>query len=247
MIKLSEETKSIITFAVKYCSLVKIDTLLIDQAGIRAKQDLTAVYLIEPGDYSFLEFGSLYITRISALAPKIKMFEALKKDYDIFIEVKELDNEETVVKSMKLRNSSTSVNFNCSVMPQKSKLPKKVKDPLFYEFKCDKDTLDVLGRGVSAMGASILKLSNDDSTVVCTVKDMESDMLKHTVAESYSILSKDAEEIFDFDYDFKIILPLLKEAAKDDGEFDIQITRRGIMRLFINSLSMYIFPEKKRV
>jgi len=243
MITLSEETKSIITSAVKYCSLVKISSLLIDKSGIRAKQDATAVYLIEPGDFNFLEFDTLYITRIESLAPRIKMFESSKKRYDLCIDVKELDNEDTLVKSLTLKNEQTQISFGCSVLPEKSRLPKKVNDPLFYEFECQKESLDVLSKGISAMGASLIKIYTDDGGVSCKVKDIESDSLKHTLASEYKYLSKDADEEFEFEYDFKGLLPLLKEAAQEESKFTIQLTRRGIIRLYINDLSIYIFAE----
>ena len=241
MIKLSEETKDIITFAVKYCNLVKIDSLLIDKSGIRAKQDLTAVYLIEPGDFKFLEFDTLYITRISSLAPRINMFESTKRNYELYVDLKDLENEDTIVKSLILKSKDTEINFGCSMMPQKSRLPKKVKDPIYFELSSSKSSLDILGKGVSAMGAETIKLFSENGTVMGKVKDIESDALIHKFSESYECLTEETE--FNFDYDFKIILPLLKEAAKDKETFTIELTRRGIMRLSINDLSMYIFPE----
>lgn len=244
MIKLSDETKAIISFAVKYCSLVKIDSLLIDKSGIRAKQDLTAVYLIEPGDYSFLEFDSLYITRISSLAPRLKMFESTKRNYDLFMETKELDNEELLVKKLIIKSASTEIFFGCSTLPQKSRLPKKVNDPLHYEFEVNNDSLDILSRGVSAMGASTIRIYSENGGVRSKIKDIESDVLNHKFSEEFELMSNDAEDDFDFEYDFKVMLPLLKESAKEEEDkFIIQLTRRGIMRLNINDLSMYIFPE----
>lgn len=244
MIKLSEETKAIIAFAVKYCGLVKIDSLLIDKSGIRAKQDLTAVYLIEPGDYNFLEFDSLYITRIGSLVPRIKMFEGSKRSYDLYVDLKELDNEDTVVKQLIIKSGSTEIKFSCSTMPQKSRLPKKVNDPLYYEFDMEKDSLDILTKGVSAMGASFIKIFTEGGEIKTSVKDIEGDTLNHVMTSSFEKIHKDSEDEFNFEYDFKVMLPLLKEAAKEgDNTLNIQLTRRGIMRLTINELSMYIFPE----
>jgi len=244
MNKLSSETRDLIAFAVKYCNLLKIDSLLIDKTGIRAKQDEFAVYLIEPGDFSFLEFDTLFIDRITSLAPRVKMFETSKIDYSFLVETKELDNDELLVRQLVIKGGNTKINFNCAnpARLNKNSLPKKVNDKMVYEFNMDKQCLDVLNRGVSAMGAEEIKLYSENDQVFAEVKDIEGDVLNQLVNSSYKTLIDDAENSFSFKYKFKMIVPLLREACKND-EFSIVISHRGIMKLNINELSMYIFPE----
>lgn len=244
MIKLSKDTRDLIAFAVKYCNLLKIESLLIDKSGIRAKQDEYAVYLIEPGDFSFLEFDILYIDRITSLAPRIKMFETSKIDYNFSVETKELDNDELLVRQLMISGKNTRVKFNCAnpARLNKNTLPKKVNDKMAYEFNMDKTCLDVLNRGVSAMGAAEIQLFSKDGNVMAEVKDVEGDILSHEVSDKYEVLIQDVEDEFSFNYNFKMIVPLLREACKED-DFSIVVSRRGIMKLNINDLSMYIFPE----
>lgn len=245
MKKLSDDTRDLISFAVKYCNLLKIDSLLIDKSGIRAKQDEFAVYLIEPADLDYLEFDTLFIDRISSLAPRIKMFDTSKIDYSIGVVNKELDSGETLVNQLVIKGGNTKINFNCAnpARLNANSLPKKVADKMTYSFQMDKACLDVLSRGVSAMGAAEVKLYSKDGTVYAQVKDIEGDTLEHKVNDSYEVLISDGEPEFSFRYIFKMIVPLLREACKED-DFSIVISRRGIMKLNINDLSMYIFPEQ---
>lgn len=240
--KLSEDTKKLISFSVKYCRLLKIESLLIDKKGIRAKQDEFAAYLIEPGDFDFLEFDILFIDRISSLSPRIEMFEKSKIEYDMFIETKELDNSDHLAREISVKGGRTNIKFNCAnpALLNKNSLPKKVNDPIYFEFKMDKQCLDVLNRGVSAMGAEELCLYSEGGAILANVKDIEGDVLTHKVNDSFKAHSD--EKDFKFNYIFKMILPLLREACKQD-DFNIEITRNGIMKLNINDLSMYIFPE----
>lgn len=243
MIDLCKETKQIIAFAVKYCDLVDIDALLIDKDGIRAKQDEKAVYLIEPGDYDFLEFDSLFIKRVKALSPRIKMFETSKIDYDIKAKVKDLQDGTKVVQQLIIKGGKTTIKFNTSILTKNINLPKKMKDPEYYRIRMESNDVKILKKGISAMGAETFKLFSDSGEVKCDVEDIESDCMSQELASSFKVLHDDAPDDFNFNYNFKIIFPLLQEVTREGENFNIVLTRKGVMCLVINELSMYIFPE----
>jgi len=243
MIKLSEESKDIITFAVKYCSLVDIKSLMIDKSGIRAKQDEKAVYLIEPGDFSFLEFDSLYTNRVQSLSPRLDMFAKAKLPYEIYADVKALEDGSNVVSKLKIKADRTSVNFNTSMLTEKG-LPRKLRDPLYHSFDIKSKDLKILKEGISAMGAEEFKIyTKDNGEVNCDITDIEKDILTQSLADSYKNLDANSPDSFCVKYKFKIISPLLNEAGKRKDSICIKISRKGIMLLKINGLSMYIFPE----
>jgi len=243
MIKLSEDSKNIIIAAAKYCNLVKIESVMIDKSGIRAKQDEFAVYVIEPGDFDFLEFDEMFINRVDSLAPRIKMFEASKIDFDAFVETKEKDSGETIVTKIILKGGKTSVEVRCgnSSINARNRLPKKFNDPIHYEFELDKQELALLKRGLSAMGADHFEIvSENGKTVSVRITDVEGDVLKKELETELKILETEAEEEVNFSYIFKILIPLLSRAVEEDSK--IQISQKGVMCLSISGLSVYIFP-----
>lgn len=245
MIKLSEESRDIIAFAVKYCNLVDIKSLMIDKNGIRAKQDEKAVYLIEPGDFSFLEFDTLYTNRVQSLFPRLTMFSKAKLPYEIYADIKTLEDGSNVVSKLKIAGERTSVNFNTSILTEKG-LPKKVKDPIYHSFDIKSDDLRILKEGISAMGAEEFKIyTTDAGEVNCEITDIEKDVLTQSLADSYKNLDADSPDSLSVKYNFKIIFPLLNEAGREKDSIKIKITRKGIMLLKINGLSMYIFPESE--
>lgn len=243
MVELSKDTQEIIAFAIKYCNLVDIDSVMIDKNGLRAKQDDKAVYLIEPGDFSFLEFDVLYTNRVKDLAPRLKMFETTKMDYVIHSEIKELQDDTNIVSKLILKGGNTKVSFNTSMIAKNVNLPRQMKDPTYYQFSIQSNDLNILKRGISAMGAEEFKIYTENDEVYCQIKDIEGDVLTQKVASSFKQIDDDAEDDFEVSYNFKIIFPLLNEAGREHDKFKIKITRKGIMLLKINGLSMYIFPE----
>lgn len=243
MIKLSDDTKEILSYAIKYCDLVDIKTLMVDKEGLRAKQDEKAVYLIEPGDFDFLEFDTFYTNRVQSLASKIEMFEKSKIDYTIHADLKTLQDDTTIVFKLKISGNRTKVNFGTSIVTEKG-LPKRIKDPEYYSFTLNTEDLKVLKDGISAMGAKEFKLyTTEENSIDCEITDMEKDVLTQNISDSFNKLHEDSEDSFEVKYNFKILSPLLNEAAKDKDKIKIKITRKGIMALKISGLSMYIFPE----
>lgn len=244
-ISLDEASRNIIVFAAKYCNLVKIESVFITKEVITAKQDETAVYLVEPGDYDFLEFDTLYIDRISSLAPRLKLFESTKQDFEISAVIKDASNGEKWVQQLILKNNKTSVRFNCGnpARLNRDKMPRVINESLYYRFEMTKDSLETLSRGLSAMGASTMKIFTENGSVLCDVKDVEGDTLCHKIAEDFTALDTNSEDDFEYEYSFKTMIPLFKEAMKSNPSFDIEITRRGIMKLEVNGLSLYVIPE----
>lgn len=242
-ILLSKDSKSIIEFAVKYCNLVKIQSVFLTKTVITAKQDETAVYLVEPGDYDFLEFDTLYIDRIGSLAPRFKMFES--GDAKLYAVIKDSPEGEKWVQQLIMRNNKTDIRFNCGnpARLNRNRLPKSIKESLYYRIQMTKENLDTLSRGLSAMGASTLKLYSDEGAAMCEVKDIEGDLLVHRIADDFLLLDGSSPEDFSHEYSFKTMIPLFKDALKDKPSFDIEITRRGIMKLEVNGLSLYVIPE----
>lgn len=244
-VTLAEDSKNIIIFAAKYCNLVKIDSVFISKEVITAKQDEAAVYLVEPGDYDFLEFDVLFIARIASLAPRIKLFERKKSEFEIQANIKETSDGEKWVQQLILKDDVTSIHFNCGnpAKLNRNKLPKVINDPLYYRFEITKATLDTLSQGLSAMGATKMQLFTKDENVFCDVKDVEGDTLCHKIAESFDGIHSDSEDDFEYEYSFKTMLPLFKEAMKENPSFDIELTKRGIMKLEVSGLSLYVIPE----
>ena len=241
---LNKQSSDIILFAAKYCNLVKIESVFITKDVITAKQDATAVYLVEPGDYSFLDFDTLYIDRISSLAPRLKLFEK-SKDFKISAVIKDATNGEKWVQQIILENSKTTLKFNCGnpARLNRNRLPRVINESLHYRVELTKDSLDTLSRGLSAMGASIMRLFTRDGEVYCDVKDIEGDKLCHKIASSFISLDEESEEDFEYEYTFKTMIPLFKEAMKENPAFDIEITKRGILKLEVSGLSLYVIPE----
>jgi len=243
MIKLSEDSKNIVVAAAKYCNMVKIEAVMIDKKGIRAKQDDFAVYVIEPGDFDYLEFDEMFMNRVDSFAPRIKMFEASNIDFDIFVETKENDAGDHFVTKAILKGGKTSVEVRCGnpSIVARNRWPKKFNDPIDYQFTLDKEELAILKRGLSAMGADHFEVSSEDGeTISVRIVDVEGDVLKKELDAELNVLNDDAEEEMKFSYIFKILIPLLTQAVSQESE--IRISRKGVMCLNISGLSVYIFP-----
>lgn len=88
-----------------------------------------------------------------------------------------------------------------------------------------------------------MRLYTEDGKVMCDVKDIEGDTLCHQIADSFLVIDTESEGDFEYQYSFKTMIPLFREALKENPSFDIEITRRGIMKLEVNGLNLYVMRE----
>jgi len=245
MIKVCQQTKEIIAAATKYCSLIKIESVLIDKSGIRAKNEESAVYVIEPNDFDFLEFDKIFINRVDAFTKRLKMFESSKIDYDILVDVKESDGETYAARSV-IKGGNTQVEIRCGNpdIVVNGRWPKKFNDEIFYKLNIDPEELSIIKRGISAMGADTFEVySEDGNTVKIKITDVEGDVLSNELSSPMEALSDSAEKVFGFSYAFKTAMPLLSQCASENS--DIKISKMGVMCLKVSGIGVYVFPTAK--
>lgn len=247
IIELSSNTEQLITSAVKCCKMLKIDTLVIDDHGIRGKRDETGVYLLESGDFGDLGFDSLVVARVIPLCNRLEMFERLKIDYTISAELKVTNDVSYVRKLVITGDDGTVVGFNCAhpTLATKKQIPKAIDQEDMYKFTISPDSIKFLKRAVSAMGTTTATIRTDEnSNVMVDLVDIEGDDMSHILSNSYEVLNTDEDTPLDFEirFNFSTIMSLLTEAAKD-GSVDILIISNNIMKLDIYSLNLYILPE----
>ncbi len=76
-------------------------------------------------------------------------------------------------------------------------------------------------------------MSASEGDVLCTLSNLPLD-------------SKTDTNTFATLYKTKFLFPVLKEVsdAADEGPVEVIITRRGIMKIEVNGITAYVFPEK---
>ena len=240
--ELSSGVVSLLQDAIDVASMLDIERIVLDGHSLRGHSpDNGTIMLLPFPDDTTLEFGAMGIGRIPELKNRLKL---VGNNGKITPEYKERDSGDKFVFRLVLQKGKTKVEFKCSD-PAQIRAPKALNDPDHFIFKFTNDDVDLMLKSKTAMGAdSVAFVSPDGKEVTFSIVASEGDTLTHQL--STDVECKTDTEKFNFIYKVKILFPVLKEvlaATKDATEVEVAVTRRGVMKMNILDIPVFIFPE----
>lgn len=234
-------TLSLLQDALDTATMLGIDRLVIDSLSLRGEsQDNGTLMLLPFPDGTELDFGSIGIGRVSVLKARLKLIGA---DNTITPEYKERDSGDKFVFRLELKMNKTKVDFKCTD-PTQIRAPKAFKDPDAFNFQFTADDIKLMVNAKSAMQADTVTFTTKDGkTVNYIISASEGDALVHELDSELDI--KTSTETFAVSFKTKILFPVLKEIseAAKDAPVDVILTKRGIMKIEVNGIPAYVFPE----
>lgn len=239
---LSKGTLGLLQDAINTASVLGIERMVIDSHSLRGDSQDNGTMMIYPFPKDTeLEFGSMGISRIGVLRARMRL---LDNEGSVTPEYKVRDSGEKFVFRLELKRNKTKIDFKCAD-PSQIRAPKALNDPDHFGFKFSEDDIKLMLRGKAAMQSELVTLeSKDGKSIEFSISASEGDVLRH---ELESVLdTKTDRETFVVTYKSKFLFPLLKEIIEDakDGEMiDVLLTNRGILKIEVNGIPTYLFPE----
>lgn len=239
---LSQRTVDIIQRIVTVGKSVNIDVFIVDKAGIRARASESYIFLVQKEEFGFLEFESLCISRVPELNNRLSFMSKISGSSGFKIEVadsKTLDSGDTVVRKLRLKTGTTSVEITGDNGP-KYKLPTGVNEPELVRFSINNESIDVLhgiSRAVQHKNKAI-NISGVSGIIAASTNDIEGDYANHIMSTAPTFATEPKD--FSFVYNITNLLPILRGRMS----VDIALTERGILTTVVEGITVIIFPEK---
>lgn len=237
----SKGVLSLLQDAIATATVLGIERMVIDSHSLRGEsQDNGTMMLLPFPSDTELEFGAIGISRVSVLKVRMKL---LGDEGIITPEYKVRDSGDKFVFRLSLKKGKTGVDFKCAD-PAQIKAPKGFNDPDHFGFTFTSEDIDLMLSAKNAMQSDTVTFSSKDGkTVNFSISASEGDTLVHELESSLDI--KTSTETFAASYKTKILFPVLKEIkeAAKDADVDVVLTRRGIMKIEVNMIPAYVFPE----
>lgn len=239
--ELSSGTFSLIQDAIDVASMLNIDRFVIDSHSLRGHSQENGTILLLPfPDDTELEFGAMGISRVTELKSRLRLLGDSAK---VIPDYKERDSGDKFVFRLNIKHNKTKVEFKCAD-PAQIRAPKAMNDPDHFVFTFTNEDVALMLKSKSAMGADTVSfVSKDGKSVTFSVMGSEGDALTHELSTEVEVKA-DADE-FNFIYKTKILFPVLKEVldATKKSEVEVAVTRRGVMKMSIIDIPVFIFPE----
>ncbi len=220
---------------------IGISALVIDADSIRGVGEKKALILLDTNTPDISELGSIAVNRVNLFNSRISLMNGKTMSMEAVTRTE--DNGDVLVEKFILKDKKTTVDFKCCRAGQ-IKAPKILKSAMIYQFDISSDSLQMMMQANSAMNNDNLSFNLEDNVVYFKLTDNSGDMLKHVISDEVNILDDEATKTFFFNYDKKILLPLIKMAFKNGADtLSLQLTSRGFINLTINSLNIFVAPE----
>lgn len=218
-----------------------IEKIVIDGHSVRGDSQTNGTMMILPFQADTThEFGSIGISRVDVLRHRLGLLDT---DGQIVPEYKTRDSGDKFVFRMVLKQGKTSVDFKCAD-PATIRCPKGLNDPVHFGFDFTKADIELMSKAKSVMGAETVNFNSKDGTTVSfAISASEGDVLTHELTSGLEV--KGDVETFNVTYKNKILFPVLKgimDQAKKSA-VAATITKRGILRIDVNGIPAYVFPE----
>lgn len=239
--KLTDDVVNKFIDIVATANSIGIDRMIIDSESIRGQSESTAVILLDKNTINFGIFSSIGISRVKLLNSRLNLVKNGKNIPTIEFEIKEKDNGDREALLLSIKEKKTTVEFRCCD-PAHIRAARNLKSSIIYTFDIDEESINVMSRGMSVMGNNNISFRLDNGKVQFNLSDVEGDSLNHIISDSITI-NEDETPSFYFKYN-KSILQLLKLAMNENtSTATVNITKRGVLNLMINNLSIYQPPE----
>lgn len=242
MTTLCKKTVDTIKRTIETGKIFDIEVFVIDRQGIRAKSDKSYIFLSETGNFDFLEFDSLCVSKITELNNRLNFIDKIsgKDGYDVEVpSVRTLDSGDTIVNKLRLLSSGTAIEIGCS-NAAKYKLPWKISESNLVSFNVNNDSSEVLNGFARVIQNKnrLLNIKGINGIIVATSCDDTGDNATHVLSTDPNFCEDKVD--FSFVYNIGNVLPMLRGRMKT--LFTLSV--RGVLIVEINGITVMIFPEK---
>lgn len=240
--KINENDVKNIISIIEIANSIGLEAISIEPTVIRAINSEKTVLLIENNNLPKIDY-CIGVSRIKTLRMR---FSLLPKDVipEITCTTRAAENGDTFVTELAMKNKRTNITFRCSE-PKSIVSPKKFTSNIHYSFNIDDGSINFMAKARSAMEVDLVSLILKTDGVYYSVNDTEGDSLNHLISSDVKLIDNDAEKTFLYNYNHKILLPLLKLGLKNNSELLCNITKRGVLNFLIDGYNVYITPVLK--
>lgn len=233
---LPEDQIKFINTVVNTAQSINIENIIIEPGAVRAIDENRTVVLYQNTNVPNFDFGTIGLSRTSLFSSRIELIKD-RTGFYMDSTVKD-DDDKKYAQILKMISDDTKITYRCA-NPESIQAPKAINDTIVYQVQLNAEAVGLLQRGSAAMGSDIVTIIGSEDSVSFECGDVTGDTFAHTFTSSVVMLEGENNTNFSHNYLVKTILALFKQ--NPDGIFEIGT--KGILRISINDLNVYVLPQ----
>ena len=232
--KLDKDTIEYIQSAIRTAQMVGIDNVIIEPDCTRGMDDGKTVVICQNDNVPDMPFGSIGLNRLNTLTSRLDIAKT-QENFSISLVV---DDDEEFARSLTMTGKGIKIDYRCA-NPMNIEAPKKINDTFKYEFQINAEAVLLLQKSQTAMGAETVTIISNEKGVSFEMSDINGDVFAHTFSDGAVPTTEDSDVSFVNRYPIKTLLPLFKH----DPENVVGISQKGIMKVIVNGLTIFVLPQ----
>jgi hypothetical protein len=189
------------------------------------------------------DFGgkSVGINRVGVLLTRL----GLVKDTDSYA-VESHESQKGDISHLKISSKDTKVQYRCASAESIKGIPaaNSIKDASIYGFAVPAETVALLSKASSAMGAETVTVSaKNNKEITFDLVDTNNDVFSTKVVTDVSHVNDETSFAFTFNYPIKQFLALAKASIGKDGKTVFAIGGKGLLTIPVNGYTFLIIPQ----
>jgi len=227
---------NLIKASVKTAQLIGIDSLVIEESGIRAIDDDKTVLIFQTRNIPELPFNSIAISRVNIFNARIAVVETRK---NMIIEAVLNGGS---VQSLLLKGDGTKVDYRCA-NSQTVRAPTSLDKTgtMKWEFRIplNPEAVMMMVKAQTAMGSDLVTIVSNQDGVAFEMIDNTNDVFSYNVTNQVESLFVGTDPSFVYRYPIKTLLSLFKQ----DTEGTFEIANNGFLKYAVNGLDVIVLPK----
>lgn len=242
--KVDKDSLAYIQNVVKTAQLVKISNIIIEPKKVRAIDDEKSVVLFQDADVADMPFGSIGLNRIDVFMTRYELAKDMD-DFELEVVFPDADPDKPeankFARALLMEGKGIKIDYRCA-NPATIQAPKALSEVAKYKVQMNPEAVLLMSKGQGAMTADEVSLISDADGVHFEMTDINGDAFTYKFADKVTIVdpkTNGKDTNFSHKYPLKVILPLFKVSS--DAPF--YITPRGMLKIVVNGLDMYVLPR----
>lgn len=233
--KLDTPTLAYIENVVETASLVHIDDIIIETDRVRGIDQDRSVVMLQNFNVPELPFKAIGFNRLDIFTSR---YQIAKICDNLEVEATQDDKNE-FVRSLTMKGKGAKIDYRCPNPAALQSIPKNFNDPVKYKIKMTPEAVLLITRGVSAMKADEIEFVGNKDGVSFKMEDINKDAFVYKFSDDLQPEGDGTITNFAYRYPIKNLLVLFKQ--RPDQYFSI--TSRGVVKITVNNLDLYIPPR----
>lgn len=234
---MSPEISDFIQNIVNTAKLLEVEAVVVDSESVRGKGE--GILILQKDNLpEELGFDGIAFGDIMTLGKRMNAFDDFKMQYVM----REKESGYKFPYKLRMVSGKSRIEFVC-LNPSQVKAPKNLKDPTYFSFMMDTDSVNLLASANSLMQSDRIVLSGKDDTVQFSASDDSAATLSHVISNDLVKLAENDQQSFVYPYKYKNVVGVFRYLAKQTERFEVCVTKRGFITIEVNGLNINILRE----